>query len=180
MSIEQTQTVGSLRFYLYDRPLHPELFEIYRDHHVVAGQYEAQVWVTGCSHVIGFYRGRQSVVEVTAAADAMLPERGRLAEIPLKGEREHEYRRDDGIHYMMNLQVETMSPMVYSRTHHELARQGADRGLFVPFPTWRSNSLTPFSFVDYEVRPSQLHVFAFHAFPSDLTIVKTQSIFEIS
>jgi hypothetical protein len=69
--------------------------------------------------------------------------------------------------------------MAYSRTHHELARQGAHRGLFVPFPTWRSRSLTPFTFIDYEVRPDQLHVFAFHAFPDDLTMVRTQSLFEL-
>ena len=35
MTMGQAQSVSSLRFFLYDRPLHPELFEIYHDHHVV-------------------------------------------------------------------------------------------------------------------------------------------------
>jgi hypothetical protein len=45
---------------------------------------------------------------------------------------------------------------------------------------WMSHSLTPFTFVDYDAKPNELHVFTFHAFPEDLTIVKTQSIFELA
>ncbi len=179
MNTGQKQKVASLRFYLYDRPLHPELFDIYHDYQVTMEQYEAQIWVTGCTHVIAFHSGRQSLVEVTADADCELPRNGIQLELPFRGEKTHETLRQWPIHYMMNFQVESMSPMAYSRTHHELARQGARRGLFVPFPTWRSRSLTPFSFMDYEVKPNQLHVFAFHAFPDDLTMVRTQSIFEL-
>ena len=179
MSIGQKQSLATLRFILYERPLHPELFDIYDDHVIVKPSYEAQIWVTGCSHVIGFFRGGQSLVEVTADSDAQLPQRGRVLEIPFRGERDHERKRAGGINYMMSLQVETMSPDVYSKTHHELARLGAQRGLFVPFPVWMARSLTPFTFIDYEAKPNGLHVFAFHAFPEDLTVVKTQSIFEL-
>jgi hypothetical protein len=180
MDLGQKQSVGSLRFFLYDRPLHPELFEIYHDHHIVKTGYEAQLWVTGCTHVIGFYRGRSSLVEVTADADNILPQRGQLLELPFRGERDHERKRAEDINYMMSFQVESMSPAVYTRTHHDLARLGAQRGLFVPFPMWRSHALTPFTFIDYDAKPNGLHVFTFHAFPSELTIVKTQSIFELA
>jgi len=180
MSIGQKQRVATLRFYLYDRPLHPELFDIYHDNHIVRENYEAQVWVTGCTHVIGFFHKGQSLVEVTADLDMILPQRGRLLELPFKGERDHERRRADGINYMMSFQVERMSAAVYTRTHHELAKLGTKRGLFVPFPTWMTRSLTPFSYLDYQAKPNELHVFAFHAFPEELTIVKTQSIFELT
>ncbi len=179
MSIGQKQTVSSLRFLLYDRPLHPELFDIYHDHHIVKAGYEAQIWVTGCTHVVGFFRGAESLLEVAADRDAELPERGLLVEMPFSGERAHERKQTEGIHYMMNLQVEQMSKDVYWRTHHELARLGARRGLFVPFPKWMCRSLTPFTYIDYSAKPNELHVFAFHAFPGDLAIVKTQSIFEL-
>ena len=181
MSIGQQQRVSSLRFYLYDRPLHPELFDIYRDHHLIKGGYEVQVWVTGCTHVIGFYRGAQTLVEVIADTNSILPQGGLLREMPFRGERDHQCRAVNGINYMMNFQVEQMSPMVYHKTHHDLARIGARRGLFVPFPMWMTRPpLTPFTFIDYEAKPAGLHVFAFHAFPDDLTMVKTQSIFELT
>jgi len=180
MSIGQKQTVSKLRFFLFERPLHPELFDIHHDHHIRKRGYEAQVWVTGCSHVVGFFRGDASLVEVTADAADELPVRGRLLELPFRGERDHERKRANGIRYMMNFQVESMSPAVYSQTHHELARLGARRGLFVPFPQWMSRSLTPFTYIDYEARPNELHVFSFHAFPEELTLVKSQSLFELA
>lgn len=175
------KTISSLRFLLFSRPLHPELFDIYCDHRIVKPSYEAQIWVTGCTHVIGFYRGDTSLVEVTADAAGMLPTRGLELELPFRGERDHERKQIGGINYMMNFQVETMSPMVYTKIHHDLASQGAHRGLFVPFPQWMTRApLTPFSFIDYTARPNELHVFTFHAFPEDLTLVKTQSIFELA
>ncbi len=180
MPIGQKLCLSSLRFFLYDRPLHPELFDIYHDRNIVKHGYEAQIWVTGCSHVIGFYRDGLSLVEVIADADSELPQRGRLMEMPFRGERDHERKRSEGINYMMNFQVETMSAAVYSKTHREFARcGGGQHGLFVPFPMWMTNSLTPFTYIDYETKPNELHVFAFHAFPHDLTIIKTQSIFEL-
>jgi len=179
MSIGQKQSVSTLRFFLYERPLHPELFDIYHDHRIVKRHYEAQVWVTGCTHVIGFFRKGESLVEITADADQELPQRGLCLELPFRGERDHEIKHGDSINYMMNFQVESMSPAVYSKTHHDLARQGAKRGLFVPFPRWMSRSLVPFTYIDYQAKPAELHVFAFHAFPEDLTLVKTQSIFEL-
>lgn len=179
MDTSQRQSLDSLRFCLYDRPLHPELFDIHTDRAVVKSNYDAQIWVTGCTHVIGFFRDGFSLVETMADANSVLPERGLLLELPLRGERDHERKRADGLTYMMNFQVEKMSPAVYSRTHHELARLGARRGLFVPFPMWMTRSLTPFTYIDYEAKPTELHAFAFHAFPENLTIVKTQSIFEL-
>jgi hypothetical protein len=179
MSIGQKQSVSNLRFYLYDRPLHPEFFDIYHDRQITKSAYEAQIWVTGCTHVIAFMGQGQCAVEVTADAETALPQRGKLLEMPFRGERDHERKRSDGINYMMNFQVESMSADVYSKTHHDLARVGAGRGLFVPFPTWMARGLTPFTFIDYQAKPNELHVFTFHAFPEDLTIVKTQSIFEL-
>jgi hypothetical protein len=135
--------------------------------------------VTGCSHVVGFYRDDFSMIEAVAGADDLLPQRGMLLELPLRGERDHERKRAEGINYMMNFQVEQMSELVYSKTHHDLAKLGNKRGVFVPFPVWRSRGQTPFTYIDYEAKPNELHLFAFHAFPDDLTVVKTQSIFEL-
>ncbi len=179
MSIGQKQSLATLRFYLFDRPLHPELFEIHDDQVIATPSYEAHIWVVGCTHVISFYRAEQSLVEVLAESDSPLPTRGRILEMPFRGEKDHNRKRTGGINYMMNFQAESMSADVYSRTHHELARSATRHGLFVPFPTWMSRSLTPFTYISYDARPNELHVMAFHAFPDDLTIVKTQSIFEL-
>ena len=180
MPTRQKQHVRELQFYLYDRPLHPELFDIYHNHRIVKEAYEVQVWITGTSHLIGFYRGPVAITELIAETKAVLPTRGRLAAIPMRGEKEHEFIHLDGVRYMMNFQVEIMSPRLYAQTHQELSEQGAKGGLFVPFPEWAANNMTPFVYIDYEAKPRQFHVFAYHAFPEELTVIKTQTIFELN
>jgi len=180
MEIRQKQQVSDLRFVVFNRALHPELFEIYHDHRIVKEKYEAQVWVTGLSHVIGFYRGDAAIVEVIADASAMLPERGKLVSLRFRGERDEEFEHCEGIRYLTSFQVEQMSSRLYAKVHGDLAVTGADRGLFVPFPEWAGNALTPFTYIDYESKVGQLHVFAYHAFPDEMTLIKTQSIFEIT
>jgi hypothetical protein len=180
MSTEQTQRLAAMRYYLFERPLHPELFEIYDDVHLLREGYEARIWITGCTHVISFYMDDQSMVECIASVEeTQLPQRGRALSWALKGERSHQRRRPNGISYMMSFQCEVMSSRVYHKVHHELARQGARRGLFVPFPMWMDQSLTPFTYVSYEAEAEHLHVMTWHAFPEALTIVKIQSLFEL-
>ena len=73
-----------------------------------------------------------------------------------------------------------MSPRLYAKVHGDLAAHGAGRGILVPFPEWTGNGLTPFTYIDYEAKVGQLHVFAYHAFADELTLIKTQSIFEVT
>ena len=173
------QSVSSLRFFLFDRPLHPELFRVYHDHHITTGAYEARIWVTGCSHVISFHREEAVLTQVIAEADSLLPNKGRLLELPLRGERDHHHNHTEQINYMMNFQLESMSRNVYSKTHHDLANQGVHSGIFVPLSDWRTqDNLTPFTFIDFQAKPKELHLFTYHAFPEELKMVRTQSIFE--
>ena len=52
--------------------------------------------------------------------------------------------------------------------------------MLVRFDEWaQGDELVPFTFIDYEARDRELHVQAFHVFPADYTILKTQSIVEI-
>ncbi len=179
MEIHQQQRVSELRFVVYNRALHPELFDIYHDHRIVKAKYEAQIWVTGLSHVIGFYRRDAVFSEVIANSGAELPIRGKLMSAAFRGERDKQFEHDDGIRYLTSFQIEQMSPRLYAKVHHDLVEHGASRGMYVPFPEWAAKAQTPFTYLDYEAKINQLHVFAYHAFPDELTLIKTQSIFEL-
>ena len=61
----------------------------------------------------------------------------------------------------------------------DLLRHAAKRGQFHVFEQWAESDLAPFSYIDHEARDSEFHVHAFHAFPAERTLVKTQSIFEL-
>ena len=180
MPIRQKQSVSQLRLLLFSRPLHPELFEIYHDHRIVKDGYEAQIWITGMSHVISFHRGKATITELIADASAMLPKHGKLASLRLRGEKDHEVENPGMIRHMMSFQVETMSPRLYERVHTDMVEQGSQGGLFLSFSEWVPDGAPePFTYIDYDAKPGHLHVFAYHAFPDELTLIKTQSIFEL-
>ena len=53
MELGQTiQRVADLKFVLYRRPLHPELFHIHQSRHLARAAYQADIWVMGLSHVV--------------------------------------------------------------------------------------------------------------------------------
>ena len=180
METQQKQRVAGLRFVLYSRPVHPELFDIHHDHRICKGGYEARIWVTGLSHVIGVYAGEAMLTELIAPASAELPLRGKLASLPVRGEKDKEISGIPGLRYMVSIQLEKMGQRLYKRMHNELATAGGEGGIFVSFPQWASNGLTPFTYIAYTARARLLHVFAFHAFPDELSIIKTQSLFELA
>ena len=173
------QFVKHLKFVVYTRPLHPELFEIHHDHRINQPGFDAAIWVTGCTHVVRFSVGDQTLTEVMAQAEDELPERGLVVSFRCRGEKQHQFQTDGGLRYMMNLQVETMSEKVYASTHQDLISAAETRGIYVPIPKWQTSALAPFCHVDYHTTPESMHIFAYHAFPDELTIVKTQSIFEV-
>ena len=173
------QSVKHLKFVVYTRPLHPELFEIHHDHRINQPAFDAAIWVTGCTHVVRFSVADDTITEVMAQAEDELPERGLVVSFRCRGEKQHQFETEAHLRYMMNLQVETMSEKVYTATHQDLISAAETRGIYVPIPKWQTSALMPFCHVDYHTTAEGLHIFAYHAFPDELTIVKTQSIFEV-
>jgi len=169
-----------MRLYIYDRALHPELFEIHHERRISADHYQATIWVTKCSHVIGFFRDDAAMLEVTANDTGILPQRGMVADMPLRGEHEFQHNQPDAISYMMNFQVEKMSAAVFSATHADIAAQRRKRGIYVPFDPSSSEQLNPFSYISYVARSHELQVFTYHAIPESFAFIRTQSVFELA
>lgn len=79
---------------------------------------------------------------------------------------------------MTDFQVEKMSPNLYRQSHRDLERFAQNRGLFVKFPELETGGLQPFCYVDFEAKQSELHIHAFAAYPEQVTMLKTQSLFD--
>lgn len=173
------QQAVDLHLFLFDRPLHPELFRHYADFRVEQGRYHADVCVIGLSHVVTITTGNRSLTELVSTDSEVLPARGLVTRFRLKGERDHERECPNGWMYMVSSQVETMEEHLYKSVHQDLRRHGSKRGWFHEFEQWAEGDLVPFTHIDHEARDSELHVYAYHAFPHERTIVKTQSIFEM-
>lgn len=173
------QRVDELVFSLYQRPIHPELFQIYRVRRLEQRRYNAEIWVAGLAHVVTIQAGTQVLAEVITEDNELLPKNGVATSFRFRGERDHVQSFGNGLRYILSTQVEKLSSQIYPATHRDYVHYARNRGLFVSFDDMAVDGLSPFSFVDFDARDHELHIHAFHAFPEENTLLKTQSIFEI-
>jgi hypothetical protein len=171
--------VAELVFQLYGRPLHPELFEIYHSRTVKRGGYEAKIDITSAGHVVTWRHGGMTLTEVAASAQHPLPEKRRLLSYSLKGQREDHIECRGGVRYAVNFQLEPVEPEVFWTFQHELAEDGLRQGMLHKFQSSGRMALGALSYIHIECRTQKLLVQAFHTFPDDYAIVKSQSLFQL-
>jgi len=172
--------VEELTFSLFQRPVHPELFQIYARRQLKTAEYEADIWVTGCTHVVSVYASGFCLSEVVSSPGQLLPQHGLIERFQFRGPRSHKCTLSRQISYVTDFQVEKMSPNLYHQSHIDLERFARNRGIFVKFPRPKTGDLQPFCYVDFEARRSELHVHTFAAYPEQVTMIKTQSLFDFS
>lgn len=171
--------ISELIFQLFGRPLHPELFEVFASREIRREEYQATIQITDSSHTITWRSREICLAEVTSSVEHPLPQRRRLLAHPVRGERSDGVQCAGGVVYQMSFHVEHLSPAVFWHVHEELAHEGARRGLLFQFRTSNRITLGPLSYINFEPRARGLSVQAYHTFPEDCAIVKTQSLFEL-
>lgn len=170
--------VEELVFSLFQRSVHPELFQIYARRRLKTEKYDAHIWLTGCTHVVSIFSGDVCLTEVVSPPDQPLPRQGLIERFQFRGPRSHKCTLSRGVSYMTDFQIEKMSTNLYRQSHIELEKFARNRGVFVKFPKLEVSGLQPFCYVDFEARRHELHIHAFSAYPEQLTMIKTQSLFD--
>lgn len=172
------QRSADLNFFLYRRALHPELFTIHLDKHLEYSNFQAEIWVTGLSHLVTLQSNGTMVTELTAPPSELLTDRNLVTQFRFRGERDFQYRFNDDVRYIFSSQIEDTTEHIFRTTHRDLVEYAKTRGLYVPYDEWAVSGLVPFSFIDYEMRQYELQIHAYHAFPGEWRFLRTQSIFE--
>ncbi|HEV3202913.1 MAG TPA: DUF2617 family protein [Gemmataceae bacterium] len=169
--------VCDLVFQVYGKPLHPELFDILATRKVQREDYELVVRITRTGHVVSWQNRHVFLTEV-AASEHSISEHRRLLHYRLRGEHTHCIRAGSNIHYQTSFQVEVLPPEIFLHIHDEILADGGKRGLLHNFQPHHRLALAPLGFVTVEGRAGCLFVTAFHTFPDEFTVVKTQSLIE--
>jgi len=170
---------GELVFQVFARPLHPELIDAKSARSIDRGNYAASVAITEAGHVVTWRHGASTITEVAAAAAQPLPQKRRLLAHKIAGERSDRVQCRSGATYQTCFQLERVAAEIFWSFQSELVASGSRRGLLHRFESNGRMALGAVSWIDIETRPRSLLVQAFHTFPDDLAIVKTQSLFEI-
>jgi hypothetical protein len=170
--------VSDLVFQLYGRPLHPELFDILATRKIRREEYEVTLWVTRTGHVISWENADVLLTEVTAASDQGLPQGRRLLQYRLRGEQTGSLTCAHGVQYQTSFQVETLTPEIFLHVQDEILADGGKNGLLHNFQPNHRLAVASLSYLAVETRASCLFLSAFHTFPDENTIVKSQTLIE--
>ncbi len=171
--------VAELVFQLYGRSLHPELFEVYNTRRVQRGDYQVKIDITSAGHVVTWQYAGLTLTEVATSAHHPLPERRRLLSYRLKGQRSDRVECRGGVVYQVSFQLEPVEPEVFWTFQEELAHDGQQRGMLHKFDSSGRMALGALSYINVESRNRHLLVQAFHTFPDDYAIVKSQSMYQL-
>jgi hypothetical protein len=170
--------VAELVFQLYGRVLHPELFTICATRSVDRGGYSATIAITEAGHLVTWRKDGLTLTEVATSVAQPLPQKRRLLSHRISGERSDRMECRGGAGYQTCFQLETVEQEVFWSFQQELAAEGTKRGLLHRFAAGGRLALGGLSWISVETRPRSLLLQAYHTFPDDLAIVKSQSLFE--
>jgi Protein of unknown function DUF2617 len=171
--------IAELVFQLYGRSLHPELFEIHRSRQIERGGYTANIQITNAGHIVTWRYDGLTLTEVAASAQHPLPQRRRLMSHRLKDKCTDELECRGGIKYHVEFSLEPVARETFWTYQKELTQFGAREGLLHCFESSGRFGLGAMSYINVESRDRSLRIQAFHTFPDDYAIVKSQSLFTL-
>jgi hypothetical protein len=108
-----------------------------------------------------------------------LPKHRRLMAYNVKGPRSDRVDCRGGVCYLVNFDLERVAPEVFWTCQQELTRDGLERGMLYRFDSSGRIALGALSYIHVETRRRQMLVQAFHTFPDDYAILKSQSLFQL-
>ncbi|MEK6238214.1 MAG: DUF2617 family protein, partial [Planctomycetales bacterium] len=130
-------------------------------------------------HVVTWRHRGATLTEVATSAQNPLVQKRRLMSYKLRGNRTDDVQCKGGVRYQVSFQVEEAEPEVFWNFQHELLRDGKRRGMLHTFHSNNRIVSGALSFVNVETHPRSMLVQAFHTFPDEHAVVKSQSLYEL-
>lgn len=157
--------------------MHPELFESEAQSTLNFSGRKARLRLGRTGHVLEFQDANSTITEVVATKFEELPEHGRVVDRRLIGYRTHQLDLPF-VRYHCSYQLEHVPLDVYLHLHREFEMDAANATLAHAFPGSTSQSPICISFLKSDILQEGLVVHAFHTFPENAAVLRTQTLFE--
>jgi len=168
------------RLMVYQRALHPELFELQGRRLHRHGDYEAETWLCAAGHIVRFQSHGHCLTETVLEDGDHLPEHGLVHALPCLGEKDYELESEEGrIGYVTTIQTESLTENLYIATHRELRDFAEETGAMRHEWTDEDGALC-YSMLDVQTYKGEFHLQSYHMVGSTGLVLRTQSIFELT
>jgi hypothetical protein len=167
-----------LAFRLYERAIHPELFDIFSTYRTNGRNWAADIRISTAGHIVEFRDASQVVTEVTGPVSLTLPDRGLCVGHRLGGSKDWTFNLSRGLKVHFSAHVEAVDAEVFRNLDQELTIDAREATLAFRFPGGHRLQPSPLSVVQVESLPRGVMIHAFHTFPGNCAVLRTQSLYE--
>ena len=181
MPVEATRTdavLATLR--LYDRCVHPELFDTRKsvEYSFPGGFFRAQV--TAAGHVLVLRHREVYVTEVVGYfEDDAIPDMGIAVTTKAKSGRDVQWSCD-GLGYMASCQLDVVDREVFEQLDREMTLDSREADLYCRLGSGGRLDPSALSVVRLEPLDGAISVHTSHTYPGENTILRTQSLFDLT
>lgn len=170
--------VADLVYRLFDRPIHPELYDRVATRTVERSGFRVAAHITPTGHLLEWTHGTDRVTEVLAAEDSLLPRRGQRLGHRFGGSRGGRCEIAPGLRYQVSTHVEILEADQFDEVNAEWRAEGMKKGLVWHVRPDTRFDRSPLGVVIVEALAKCLSISALHTFPEELAVVRTQSLLE--
>lgn len=172
---------NDLQYTIYRKILHPEFFQIFARRKIEEEYYRGEVWIIATGHVVAVTTEKTALVEVVSQKGTGAPRRGvvKTVRIQERGLNRIQIAEPDGISYTSEFTWRKYPNQAYQERHDRAIVEAYDQRLLHTYNGDAEGGLRPFALIDYRASRGRLRVETTHAYPDDLTLVTTDSTFEI-
>lgn len=171
--------IGDLSFQVFSRSIHPDWLNVRRHVRYTQAGWEADIRIIDGGHAVVWSSGAVRLSEVLAGTETALPEPGLLFHSSVRHERSTSLRPVERIEYQTCFSAERIDTEVFAHLSDELTLNPARGGLFHRYSPRNRMAPSPLTRLYVEAKPRGLSIQAFHTFPEERAIVRTQSLFEL-
>lgn len=162
----------------FERSIHPELFESSCQSSISFGGRRVRLRLGRTGHLLEFQDENALITEVVATKQEDMPDTGRVVDRRLIGYRTHMLDLPT-VRYHCSYQLEHVPLDVYLQLHREFEVDAAKATLSLSMPGSTPQSPNCISLLKCDILPEGLVVHAFHTFPDNAAVLRTQTLFEI-
>lgn len=169
--------VADMVLRVYERSVHPELFETICETAIPVGREQAVLRISRHGHVLEFRSKRRTITEVATSKYSPLPVQGCMVDRRLIGYRTHMID-SPGIRYHCSYQLDAVPAEVYLQVHREMETDARSATLAASMPGSSTSSPDCLSFLKADLLREGLVIHSFHTFPDNGAVLRIQTLFE--
>jgi hypothetical protein len=168
-----------LAFRLYDRAIHPELFDIRASQRLEGSGWKAQLNICAGGHVIALRTTDGVATELAIPARLHTPDRGLAAGHKLGSSKDWTLSLACGVRAHFSAHVDAVDAIAFRNIEQELTLDARKAALSYRFPGAGRLQPGPLSVIRAEPLAHGVMFHSFHTFPENSAILRTQSLYEL-